>query len=174
MGVKWAVCNQFRDYLYYAPHFHIYIDNNPFTYIMPTGKLIATGQRWVYELAEFSFSFHYKPGKQNTIAEILSQTSKQTHLEHIQSCTETVLVEMVKALLDYSNLTQENQEPVAVCLNTAIKEQTNILNDLTTANKYFTIDDIKKGQRAEYWISRVKEILKQPARLSPTHRRIES
>ena len=109
MGVKWAVCNQFRDYLYYAPHFHIYIDNNPFTYIMPTGKLIATGQIWVYELAEFSFSFHYKPGKQNTIAEILSQTSKQTHLEHIQSCTETVLVEMVKALLDYSNLTQENQ-----------------------------------------------------------------
>ena len=29
----------------------------------------------------------------------------------------------------------------------------------------------KKGQRADYWISRVKEILKQPTRLSPRHRR---
>ena len=78
----------------------------------------------------------------------------------MQSCTETVPVEMVKALLHRSNLTQENQEPVAVCLNTAIKEQTNILDDLTTANKYFTVDVIKKVQRAEYWISRVKKILK--------------
>ena len=67
----------------------------------------------------------------------------------------------------------ENREPVAVCLNTAIKEQTNILDDLTTANKCFTIDDIKKGQRVEYWISRVIQILKQPARSSFRHRRSE-
>ena len=81
---------------------------------------------------------------------------------------------MVKALLDRSDLTQENQETVAVCLNSAIKEQTNILGNLTTANKCFTIEDIKKGQRAEYWVSRVKEILKKPARLSPRHGRRES
>ena len=117
-----AVCNQFKDYLYYAPHFHIYTDNNPVTYIVSTGRLTATGQRWVNELAEFCFSLHYKPGKHNTIAETLSRTSEQTHLEHIPSCTETVSVEIVKALLDRSNLTQENQEPVAVCINTAIKE----------------------------------------------------
>ena len=57
---------------------------------------------------------------------------------------------MVKALLDHSDFTLENQEPVVVCLNTAIKEETNILDDLATANKCVTIDDIKKGQRAEY------------------------
>ena len=75
---------------------------------------------------------------------------------------------MVKILLDSSHLTQGNQEPVAVCLNTAsIEELTNILDDLTTASKCFTIDNIKKGQRAEYWISRMKEILKQPTRLFP-------
>ena len=83
-GVKWAVCNQFRDYIYYTPHFHIDTDNNPLTYIMSTGRLTATGQRWVNELAEFSFSLHYKQGKQNTIADTISRTSKQTHLEHIQ------------------------------------------------------------------------------------------
>ena len=108
------------------------------------------------------------------IASQVNRIQLQTHLEYIQSCTETVPVKMVKALLDRSDLTQENQEPVAVCLNTAIKEQTNILDDLTTANKCFTIDDTKKGQRAEYWISRVKEILNEPARLTPRHRRRES
>ena len=123
---------------------------------MSTGRLTATSQRWVNELAEFSFSLHYKPSKQNTIADTLSCTSEQTHLEQIQSCTETVPVEMVKAFLDGSDLTHENQESEAICLNTAIKEQTNILDDLTTANKRFTIDDIKKGQREEYCISRVK------------------
>ena len=82
--VKWDVCNQFRDYLYYAPHFHIYTDNNPATYIMSTGRLTATSQRWVNKLAEFSFSLNYEPGEKNTIADTLSRTSKQTHLEHIQ------------------------------------------------------------------------------------------
>ena len=28
LGFKWAACNQFGDYLYYAPHFHIYTENN--------------------------------------------------------------------------------------------------------------------------------------------------
>ena len=68
---------------------------------------------------------------------------------------------MVKTLLDRSDLTQENQEPVAVCLNTAsIKEQTNIVDDLTTASKCFTTDDIKNGQRAEYCMSKAKTTLK--------------
>ena len=146
MGVKWALFNQFIDYFYYAPHFHIYRDNNPVTYITSTGRLTAAGRRWVNELAELSFSLHCKLGKHNIIVDTLSHTSKQTHLEHRKLCTETVPVEMVKALLDRSDLTQENQEPIAVCLNTAIKGQTNILDDLTTANKCFTIDDIKKGK----------------------------
>ena len=68
---------------------------------------------------------------------------------------------MVKTLLDRSDLTQENQEPVAVCLDTAsIKEQTNIVDDLTTASKCFTIDDSENGQRAEYWMFKAKMILK--------------
>ena len=45
------------------------------------------------------------------------------------------------------NWTQENQEQAAACLNTAsIKEHTNILDDLTTTSKCFTINDIKKGR----------------------------
>ena len=93
LGVKWAVCNQFRGYSNYAPHFHICTDNNHVTYIMSTGGLTATCQRWVNELAELFFSLHYKPGKQNTITDTISCTSEQTRLEHIQSCTETIPVD---------------------------------------------------------------------------------
>ncbi|KAI3369399.1 hypothetical protein L3Q82_007472 [Scortum barcoo] len=38
LALKWAVCEKFRDYLYYAPHFTVYTDNNPLTYVMSTAK----------------------------------------------------------------------------------------------------------------------------------------
>ena len=47
LAVKWAVYNHYITV----------------TYINNTGKLSATGQRWVNELAEFNFSIHYRPGK---------------------------------------------------------------------------------------------------------------
>ena len=49
--------------LYYAPHFTIFTDSNPLTYILTTAKLNATGHRWVAELADFDFSIKYRPGK---------------------------------------------------------------------------------------------------------------
>ena len=55
LGVKWIVCKQFRDYLYYTPQFHTCTNNNPVTYIMYAGRLTATDQSWVIELVEFSF-----------------------------------------------------------------------------------------------------------------------
>ena len=142
---------------------------------MSSARLTTTGQRWVNELLEFFFSVHYKPGKQNITADTLSHTPEQMYLEHIQFCTEIVSVKMVNTLLDSLSLALENQEPVTICLKTAsIKKQANILDNLAITSKSFTIDDIKKGQKREYWISRVKEILKQPTRLSPRHRRSDS
>ncbi len=52
LPLKWSVTEQFRDYLYYAPSFVVYTDNNPLTYILSTAKLNATGLRWVGELAD--------------------------------------------------------------------------------------------------------------------------
>lgn len=31
LALKWAVCDKFKDYLFYAPHFTIFTDNNPLT-----------------------------------------------------------------------------------------------------------------------------------------------
>jgi hypothetical protein len=43
--MKWAICEQFRDYLYYAPRFVVFTDNNPLTYVLSTAKLNATANR---------------------------------------------------------------------------------------------------------------------------------
>lgn len=34
LALKWAITEKFRDYLYYAPFFTVYSDNNPLTYSM--------------------------------------------------------------------------------------------------------------------------------------------
>jgi len=56
LALKWAICEKFRDYLFYAPEFTVYTDNNPLTYVMSTAKLNVTGHRWVGELADFRFN----------------------------------------------------------------------------------------------------------------------
>ena len=61
--LKWSICEQFQDYLYYAPSFRVYTDNNPLTYVLTSTKLNATGLRWIGELANFNFDIRYRPGK---------------------------------------------------------------------------------------------------------------
>ncbi|CAB4024346.1 Hypothetical predicted protein [Paramuricea clavata] len=39
LAMKWAICEQFRDYLYYAPSFVVFTNNNPLTYVLSTAKL---------------------------------------------------------------------------------------------------------------------------------------
>ena len=73
LALKWAVTEQFRDYLYYAPEFTEYADNNPLTYIVTSAKLNATTLRWVGELADFRFQVKYRPGKSNIDADTLSR-----------------------------------------------------------------------------------------------------
>lgn len=73
LALKWAVCDKFKDYLYYAPHFTIFTDNNPLTYVLSTAKLNAVEHRWVGQLADFHFDIKYRPGKVNIDADVLSR-----------------------------------------------------------------------------------------------------
>ena len=73
LALKWAITDQFRDYLYYAPSFKVYTDNNPLTYVISTARLNATGIRWVSELADYHVTVHYRPGKSNGDADGLSR-----------------------------------------------------------------------------------------------------
>ena len=73
-ALKWAICEQFRDNLYYVPSLVVYTDNNLLTYILTTAKLNSTGHRWVSELAVYNFEIKYRLGKVNQDTDTLSRT----------------------------------------------------------------------------------------------------
>ena len=96
LALKWAVCDHFRDYLYYAPHFTVYTDCNPLTYVLTKARLNATGFRWIAELADFCFSIKYRPGSKNQITDTLSRLP----LDSVkQLCTEETSMETVDAIM---------------------------------------------------------------------------
>ena len=71
-ALRWAVVENFHDYLY-GSIFEAVTDNNPLTYIFTTGKLDATGQRWVASLSNYNFCIMYRSGKSNADADGLSR-----------------------------------------------------------------------------------------------------
>ena len=73
LALKWAICDKFRDHLYYAPTFTVCTDNNPLTYVLSTARLNAIGHRWVGELADFHFDNKYRPAKMDADADTLSR-----------------------------------------------------------------------------------------------------
>ena len=51
-------------------------DINPLTYIFSSANLDAAGQQWVAHLASYNFSLEYQKGKDNTVADFLSQMNE--------------------------------------------------------------------------------------------------
>ena len=87
LALKWAIMEHFKEYLLYQP-FLVRTDNNPLTYIISTPNLDATGHCWVSVLAKYDFRLEYQKGRDNAVADALSQVT--THLES----------EAVQAVLD--------------------------------------------------------------------------
>ena len=65
LALQWAICEHFRDYLYYVDHFQVFTDVNPRIYLTSTCKVNAPGQRWVNELTDSTVTTNYKPGLEN-------------------------------------------------------------------------------------------------------------
>lgn len=72
LALKWAVTEKFREYLI-SSTFAVLTDNNPLTYLQSKCKLKAVEQRWLSELANFSFNIKYRVGKHNANADALSR-----------------------------------------------------------------------------------------------------
>ena len=89
LALKWAITEQFRDYLYYAPHFTVYTDNNPLTYVLPSARLNATGHRWVAELSDFHFTVKYRPGTANKDADTLSRMPIEQYISEYKEEVES-------------------------------------------------------------------------------------
>ena len=76
LALKWAVTEQFCEYLQYQP-FTVRTDNNLLTYIVMTPNLDALGHCWVAALAGYNMKLEYLKGSNNTVADALSQVSTQ-------------------------------------------------------------------------------------------------
>ena len=72
LALKWAMTEQFREYLQYQP-FTVRTDNNPLTYILTTPNLDALHHRWVTALAGYNLKLEYLKGADNKIADTLSR-----------------------------------------------------------------------------------------------------
>ena len=82
LGLKWAITEKFKDYLY-GSTFTVRTDNNPLSHLS-TAKLGATEQRWVSSLAPYNFNIVYRPGPANRNADGLS---RQYSREPENDCT---------------------------------------------------------------------------------------
>ena len=76
LALKWAVTEQFREYLQYQP-FTVRTDNNPLTYILTTPNLDTLGHRWVVALAGYNMKLEYLKGSDNKVVDTLSRVSTQ-------------------------------------------------------------------------------------------------
>ena len=104
LTLKWAVAEQFHEYL--SPYgknrneFVVRTDNNPLTYIFSSANLDAAGQHWVARLASYNFSLEYQKGKDNTVADFLSQMNEHLPEEEVQEYLNKIPYPGVKAVLD--------------------------------------------------------------------------
>ena len=104
LALKWAVTEQFHEYL--SPYgknrneFVVCTDNNPRTYIFSSANLDAAGQCWVARLASYNFSLEYQKGKDNTVADFLSQMNECLPKAEVQEYLNKILYPGIKAVLD--------------------------------------------------------------------------
>ena len=104
LTLKWVVMEQFHEYLsLYRKNrneFVVHTDNNPLTYIFSSANLDAAEQRWVAHLASYNFSLEYQKGKDNTVANFLSQMHECFPEEEVQEYLNKIPYPGVKAVLD--------------------------------------------------------------------------
>ena len=104
LTLKWVVTEQFHEYL--SPYgknrneFVVHTYNNPLTYIYSSANLDAAGQCWVACLTSYNFSLEYQKGKDNTMANILSQMNECLPEEEVQEYLNKILYPGVKAVLN--------------------------------------------------------------------------
>ena len=82
LALKWAVTDQFKEYLWYRP-FTTRTDNNPLTYVMTTPNLDVIGHQWVAAMAGYNMTIEYLKGTDNKVADLMSRVPEQLDPETV-------------------------------------------------------------------------------------------
>lgn len=163
--LKRAVCDKFRDYLFYAPHFVVYTDNNPLTYVMSTAKLNAVGHRWVGQLADFRFEIKYKPGRLNVDADTLSRCPFDIN-SYMGQCSENLSEEAVCAAWEGSRVAQQGEVAWVAALNLISHSQT-----LTEPFPVIEHADLVGEQQNDPVIGKILELKRRAIEMTEDRRR---
>ena len=114
LALKWAVTEQFREYLQYQP-FLIRTDNNPLTYVMTTPNLHAIGHRWVAAMAGYNFKIEYICGMDNKVSDALSRVGKRLDEEAVEELlNQGAIKELLNHAVHYGIPRAEADDPRVV------------------------------------------------------------
>ena len=98
LALKWAMTEQFKEYLQYQP-FLVRTDNNPLTYVMTMPNLDAIGHRWVAAMAGYNFEIEYIRGTDNKVANALSRVGGRLDEKAIKELLDQ---DAIKELLNHA------------------------------------------------------------------------
>ena len=127
LALKWAITEQFHEYL--SPYrknrneFVVHTDNNPLTYIFSSANLDAAGQQWVALLTSYNFYLEYQKGKDNTVANFLSQMSECLPEEEVQKYLNKIPYPGVKVVLNNAIM------PIEECAEQGVRLTLDCLGD---------------------------------------------
>ena len=135
LALKWAVTEQFKDYLMYKP-FNMCTANNPLTYILTMPNLHATGHCWVLAMAGFDFRLEYLHGTDNQVTDILSRM--ETRLD--DDTTNEFLQSLDESSYDAKNVSNDAEKGDAWPLT---KVEKNAMNEIMERAQFSHIPHTK-------------------------------
>lgn len=150
LALKWAITDKFRDYLYYAPTFTVYSDNNPLTYVLSTAKLNATTSRWVAELADFHFTIKYRPGKENSDADALSRMPLDAE-SLMRKCSEELPPDTIAATIQAVEVQAKSPEMLsfsAASMSVSVADES-----ATSSVSPIPKEQLREAQKSDPYIS---------------------
>lgn len=171
LALKWAICEKFRDYLFYASHFTVYTDNNPLTYILSTAKLNAVGYRWVGELSDFHFDIKYRPGKVNVDADTLSRCPLDIN-QYITECTSELSSKVIQATWEGTKVVGQEDGVWAAALNLAPEDQLD--GESSEILEKLSCEDLRKAQRQDPAIGEIIKLKESNETITKEMRQIAS
>ena len=114
LALKWAVTEQFREYLQYQP-FLVCTDNNPLTYIMMTPNLDAVRHRWGAAMAGYNSEIKYIRRMDNKVADALSHVGGRLDEEAVKELLDQgAIKELLNHAMHYSIPRAEADDPRVV------------------------------------------------------------
>ena len=111
LALKWAMTEQFREYLEYQP-FLVRSNNNPLTFVLTMPNLDAVGHRWVAAMAGYNFEIQYVCRSDNKVADALSHIRGHLDKDDVKELLDQgAIKELLSHAMHYGVPRAESNDP---------------------------------------------------------------